>query len=140
MMEIKIPPVSVKAVFNNKTGYVDVEARGVTYSITELPEHGGKGDTLTPLEAFIAGLASCEAIMARMIAAQMGLKEIEVIRVDADAEFGIGEGLKRLHVRYVFSGVDRDRAEAIVDLVKKMCPIYNTLSKVINVKDEIIVE
>ncbi len=139
MMEIKIPPVRVEASFNQKTGYVDVRARNVEYQITELPEHGGRGDKLTPLEAFIAGLTSCEAIMARMVASQMGLKELGEIRVDANAEFGIGEGLKRLKIRYVLKGVDKEKAETIVDLVKRMCPIYNTLSRTLEIEDEIVV-
>ncbi len=140
MMEIKIPPVNVRATFNNKTGYIDIEARNVRYKITELPEHGGKGDTLTPLEAFIAGLASCEAIMARMIAAQMGVKDLEKIKVEADAEFDIGTGLKKLRITYIIGGVEKDKAETIVDLVKKMCPIYNTLSKTTNIEDRIVIE
>ncbi len=97
---------------------------------------GGSG--ASPLALIAAGLASCEAIMASMVAEKLGVSAR--VAVEARLEFSLGEGLVGGVVVYRFSGVDRDLAEKIVELVERSCPVYNTLSKAAVLGREIIVE
>ena len=116
---------------------VRAEARvGSAVILAESELAGGGGPT--PLGLVAAGLASCEAIMASMIAEKLGVKA--QVSVEAVLEFSLGRGLTGGRVTYRFRGVDRDLAERIVELVERSCPVYNTLSKAAQLVREIIVE
>ncbi len=136
MEKVKIPKIRVEA--RNEPGdpYTRVRARQVEYEVTELPEHGGRGDRLTPLEAFLAGLASCEAIMFRMIQSQLSPQHEPKVSVDAEAEFEMGQGIKSLKVKYRVEGMPPEEARRIIELVKTSCPVYNTLNKTLDKIEE----
>lgn len=97
-----------------------------------------EGEGPSPLDLIAAGLASCEALMAVMVAEKLGVKA--EVSVDAELDFEISRGLINGKIIYKFRGVARETAERIVDLVKKNCPVYATLSKSADIKDEVIIE
>jgi len=98
-------------------------ARDVEVIVTE-PMEPGEG--VSPLELFLMGLASCEASMFRIIAGRMGIA-FESVRVLVEGEFGLGEGLRRLKIIYLIKGgMDYSR---VVEQVRRLCPVYNTLNK-----------
>ncbi len=116
---------------------VRAETRVGSTVITAESELAG-GDGPTPLGLVAAGLASCEAIMASMVAEKLGVEAR--VSVEAVLEFSLGRGLTGGRIIYRFRGVDRDLAERIVELVERSCPVYNTLSKAAPLGREIIVE
>ena len=136
MREIRIPTITVKATTGPQDPYTSIKARDVEYEITELPEHGGKGDRLTPLEAFLAGLASCEAIMFRMIQSQIAPDHKPRVEVEARGEFEMGKGITRLQITYRVEGMPPEEARRIIELVKSSCPVYNTLKKALSEIEE----
>lgn len=141
MQEVRIPPINVTATTKPGDPYTLVRARDVEYQVTELPEHGGRGDRLTPLEAFLAGLASCEAIMFRMIQSQIAPQYTPTITVEAAGQFEMGKGLKSLSIVYKVKGIPEDEARRIIELVKNSCPVYNTLRKALEtVEEHLVVE
>ena len=138
MERMKIPPVRVEALLDPRYPYIRVKARSVEYEVDELPEFGGRGDRLTPLEAFTAGLASCEALMFKYILGQLGVSAEKLeLKVEVYSEFEIGEGLKTVKVKYIVRGLDRETAAKVVKYVEAYCPIYRTLSKLNVIKSEL---
>ncbi len=140
MQEIKIPPIRVESFFNKNREYVVVKARDISYEITELPEHGGKGDRLTPLEAFIAGLTTCETIMFQMISSQLFPGKKIDIKVTAESTFKMQHGIQSLKLIYTVEGLEEKDARNVIELVKTSCPVYNTLKKAINIEEEVIIK
>lgn len=130
-------PLRASASSTSSTGSFEAEVRARNSKIVVRSEVKGDGGP-SPLDLIAAGLASCEALMAVMVAEKLGIKA--EVRVDAELDFEIGRGLVYGKVVYRFRGVDREIAEKIVDLVKKNCPVYTTLSKSVDIKDEVIVE
>jgi len=139
--KMEIPPVRVDASYNAEDNLVRVTARGVSVEVGELPEHGGRGDRITPLEAFLAGLASCEVFMFRHVAEAMGIKDGYNVEVEVRGDFEFGEGLKHLDLEIKVRGLDKDTAEKVFELVKNYCPVYNSIRKMnAVVHEKIIVE
>ncbi len=124
--EIRIPPISVYVILDN--GLVKVRARNIETFIDELPEHGGRGEHVTPLESFLAGIASCEIYMYKMILEKMGYKP-RALEVKCNGKFELGEGLQSLGIEVRVAGVDRDVAEQAWELVRKYCPLYATIRR-----------
>ncbi|MET1160350.1 MAG: OsmC family protein [Thermoprotei archaeon] len=128
MAKIEIPPVSVRA-YTKPGGNVGVRARNVEYELSELPQFGGRGDHLTPLESFIASLLGCEIFMMKILGEQaLGISEFEV-EAQASAKFEIGHGLKSLSISFRVKGLNSEEFEELLKLVEKQCPIYNTLKR-----------
>ncbi|MEB3780231.1 MAG: OsmC family protein [Desulfurococcales archaeon] len=141
MEKMEIPPVKVGASYSVKDNLVKVTARGVVVEVGELPEHGGRGDRITPLEAFLAGLASCEVFMFKHVAKAMGIKEGYDVEVNVRGDFEFGEGLKHMDLEVKVRGLDRETAEKVFELVKNYCPVYNSIKKMnAVVHEKIIVE
>jgi len=126
---MEIPPIRVNASYRAGDSLVRVNARGVVVEVGELPEHGGRGDRITPLEAFLAGLASCEAFMFRHIAGTMGVEGDYSVEVGVRGDFKFGEGLVHVDLELKVRGLDRDTVEKVFELVKNYCPVYNSIRK-----------
>ncbi|MCE4601720.1 MAG: OsmC family protein [Desulfurococcales archaeon] len=121
-----IPPVEVEA--QTVPGAEGVaRARSLEVTVSEPPEVGGTGRGFTPLELFLLGLASCEVSMFRMIANRMGVQYGRVT-VRVRGVFEIGVGLKEVAIRYVVEGAGPG-VDRVVENVRKMCPVYNTLRR-----------
>jgi len=138
-IDVKIPPVSVRAL-SVSLGQARIETEQAIFyvreNLTQSPEPG----YLSPLEAFLSGLAGCEVIMFQMLAQQLGLSDKAEFGVECRGEFKLSEGLAFLEITYHLKGVPPDEAKALVDLVKTYCPVYSTVRKSgVKIKEELVV-
>jgi uncharacterized OsmC-like protein len=138
--KMEIPKVEVTAKYTASNPNVVLKARSIVREASELPEFGGLGSDFTPLEYMLASLASCEAFMFGMFAKMLS-KKMPIVEISVEGEFGIGEGVKSLRIKYHISGIEEETALAIINQVKTTCPIYNTLVKACDkISEEVIVK
>ncbi|MEB3860812.1 MAG: OsmC family protein [Desulfurococcales archaeon] len=121
-----IPPVEVEAQTTPDMEGV-ARARSLEVTVSEPPEVGGTGRGLTPLELFLLGLAACEVSMFRMIAQRMRV-EYGRVTVRVRGIFEVGVGLREVAIRYVVEDAGPG-VERVIEGVRKMCPVYNTLKR-----------
>ncbi|MEM0378221.1 MAG: OsmC family protein [Thermosphaera sp.] len=127
-MKAQIPKIVVSASFLQPNANIVVRARDVKAEVSELPEYGGLGNALTPLEYMLASLASCEAFMFGMISSMLGTNRPRV-EITVEGEFEMGIGLKSVKIVYHVKGVDEAEAAELLRRVRSTCPVYNTLAK-----------
>ena len=140
MEEIVLRPVKVNARLEGSMVEVKGGLGWGPIHVEEPPEVGGSGKAPSPLDLAAASLASCEAFMFSMIAGKLGIK-FSGVEVEAELDFGLGEGLRRARLIFRVKGGSREDAERVVELVRKLCPIYTTIARSgAQVEDEIIVE
>ncbi|BES81087.1 OsmC family protein [Pyrodictium abyssi] len=140
MEEHRIPPVAVEAEQGKPAALVRT-GNGAAIEVSEPPEYGGEQGKPTPLELFLAGLASCEAFMFRMIASRLGIDRPYRVRIKASGRFRLGHGLEQLEIRVHVSGLDRGTAEKLYRLVKNSCPVYASIKRINpEIREELIVE
>jgi uncharacterized OsmC-like protein len=140
--KIEIPRVEVSAEASGDRPVAVVSStRGITVEVSELPEFGGIPGKMTPLELFLAGLASCEVFMFKMVADALGVGKSFRVAVSASGRFKLGEGLVELKLLVRVKGIERGLAEKIWSIVKAQCPIYSTLRRSVeSVDEELLVE
>lgn len=138
MEKMQIPKAVVTAILSEPHANVVVKARNIQAEVSELPEFGGSGNALTPLEYMLASLASCEAFMFGMIS-NLLTKAHPHVEITVEGEFEVGKGLKSIRIVYRISGIGKSEATILLRHVRSSCPIYNTLIKACeNVTEELV--
>ncbi|ALL00922.1 hypothetical protein Pyrde_0872 [Pyrodictium delaneyi] len=142
MQEHQIPPITVEAETTPETPTATIHTgNGAVIEASEPPEYGGEAGKPTPLELFLAGLASCEAFMFRMIASRLGINKPYKVRIKVNGRFRLGHGLQQLEIRVHVAGLDRDTAEKLYRLVRNSCPVYASIKRINpEIKEELVVE
>jgi putative redox protein len=106
------------------------------------PEHGGQGKGQSPKELVLSGLAGCTgmdviAILKKMRALPASLK----IEVEADQTAEHPKVFSRIHIRYIATGVDREKLEKAVNLSQSQyCGVSAMLAKTASITHEILVD
>jgi uncharacterized OsmC-like protein len=94
-------------------------ARHNHFVVDEPAYGGGPGEAVTPAEAFLAGVSACGVLLVESFARQDGVAlagveaSIEGVRTKADPS-----QFQKVTLRFTLRGVDRARAEALVERFK----------------------
>lgn len=109
--------------------------------VTDMPEAvGGDATGESPGWLFRAGLASCDATLLRMRAAQQGI-DLTTLEVTVDSEsddrgmLGVGDAVPagplrvRTHVRLDAEGIDADRLRDLVSWVDEHSPVADLVRR-----------
>jgi uncharacterized OsmC-like protein len=128
LTEIKIPLTHVEGE-SDSFGKAKIIAGQSVFYVKENILSPAEPGYPSPLEAFLSGLVGCEIIMFQMFASQLDLLGKFNMKVEADGEFEMGEGLKKLNIKYIFRGLSLDEARALLEMVKQSCPVYSTIKK-----------
>ena len=126
---------TVSAVVKKIPGGMQVEAssRSFTILIDEPPELGGTDKAMTPLEAVLCALGSCQTIVAFAFAQSQGidLKGLNIeLEGDIDPDGFMGKdpnvrnGFSEVRFKMNFeSGASKEDVEKFADFVKSRCPV-----------------
>lgn len=117
-----------------------VEGPGGASLITDMPGAvGGGGSAPTPGWVMRAALASCDATVIAMRAAQLGIK-LDALEVQADSRsddrglLGVEKGVPagplsmRIEVRVKAPGVPQETLQALVDWLEEHSPVGSAIS------------
>lgn len=116
----------------------EVRARQHTVVIDEPAVLGGTDTGANPVEAVLAGLASCQAITYKVWAANLGIA-LDRVRVEADADidllgfFGIDRsvraGFNDVRLRVALEGPESpERYRELADAVDSHCPVLDIVA------------
>jgi len=116
----------------------EVSARHHTVVIDEPPALGGTDSGANPVEAVLAGLASCQAITYRVWAANLGIA-LDRVRVEADADidllgfFGVDRavraGFNDVRLQVSLEGPEPpERYRELADAVDAHCPVLDIIA------------
>lgn len=136
-------PGRAKATFGVGTELVEglraeVNARQHTVVIDEPAALGGTDTGANPVEAVLAGLASCQAITYRVWAANLGIA-LDRVRVEAEADidllgfFGIDRsvraGFNDVRLQVSLEGPESpERYRELADAVDSHCPVLDIVA------------
>ncbi|MGC8668374.1 MAG: OsmC family protein [Chthonomonadales bacterium] len=118
---------------------VDVTARGHRLSADEPAELGGRDIGPNPVELVLAGLGSCLTVLAALFAPKHGV-DLQAFAVDVEGDLDpagfqeladVRPGFLRIRYRIrVGSPSPRDRVEALLEHIQRVCPVKDTLTGV----------
>lgn len=126
--DIKLPTVKVEAV-SDGFGKVKINTGEAVFYVKENILSPSEPGYPSPLELFLSGLVGCEAIMLQILARQLNIEDNLNVEITAKGSFEFQKGLVSLTLNYVFNGVSKEDAEALLVLVKEYCPVYATLRR-----------
>ncbi len=120
--------------------------RGFEVALDEPRELGGNDTGPNPVEAVLAALGSCQAIVYRAYAAALGLR-IDRVEVAARGQLDLRGFLNLAPVGAGFTGVTfvtriespepAERVRELARLVSEHCPVLDTLQRPVQVSGEV---
>jgi len=140
-----------KAISRNLPGglAVESESRGFKMTIDEPPSMGGTDTGMSPAEALLVSLGSCQCVVAAAFAKSQGidLKEfwVEVegdldpagfMKGDPNVRPGYQEIRFKMHIR---TDAPRDKVEAFQRFIESRCPVGDSLGNGVSLKPATIV-
>jgi len=143
-------PSCSNVVFRAETEWVEdvrcnVKIREFGPMCVDEPESlGGTNTAPNPVELVLAALGTCQEIMYSAYASVMGIK-LKRVKVDVKGYldlkglFAMDEtvpaGFKKINYETTIeSDADRDSLQKLVQMVESHCPVYDTLSRPVEVK------
>ncbi|MBZ0305560.1 MAG: OsmC family protein [Anaerolineae bacterium] len=142
-MATRLASTSVTARLLGLRGRIIVTAKSRHFVVDAPLVMGGPNEELSPLDLFLASIASETLFVCEKVAQQMRLP-LSSIAVNASGDYDplgvIGEpvdpGFKSLRIRILVEGIAEPQAETMIEAYKKRCPIYTTLIRAIPIEVE----
>lgn len=129
---------------------VKTASRQFELIIDEPKSLGGTDTGMNPVEALLASLGACQAIVARVYAPKFNV-ELEDFRVEVEGDIDLDGFFNRSDVRpgysdirytfYVKTSSPREKVEEFVHFLESKCPVGDTIANPVNLKlDRIVIE
>jgi uncharacterized OsmC-like protein len=128
---------------------VETKARKFTALLDEPAELGGTDVAMNPIEALLAALGGCQAIVAAAFAEPQGVTFEKVFvelegDIDLDGFMGLADvrpGFQEIRFSIHFkSDEPKEKLEKFVEFIEKTCPVGDTLKGVKLVNAGVVVE
>ncbi|MCK5849094.1 MAG: OsmC family protein [Caldisericia bacterium] len=147
-----MPIQTFKAVSNQVEGLtVDNKTRNFSMVMDEPPSLGGTDKGMTPVEALLCALGSCQCVVGAAFAKQF---EIELKGIWAEIEGdldpdgflrglpGVPVGFKEVRIYlHIKADIDEEKKMAFANFIEERCPVGKTMSLPTTVKlAEVILE
>ncbi|WP_042167613.1 OsmC family protein [Paenibacillus gorillae] len=127
---------------------VKTNVRQFELIIDEPASLGGTDTGMNPVEALLASLGACQAIVARVYAPKFGVK-LDDFRVEVEGDLDLDGFFDRAPVRPGYSDIrytfriktnsPREKVEEFVQFLESKCPVRDTLANPVNLKLESII-
>lgn len=129
---------------------VKTTSRQFELIIDEPQSLGGTDTGMNPVEALLASLGACQAIVARVYAPKFEVK-LDDFRVEVEGDIDLDGFFNRSTVRpgysdirytfYVKTSSPQDKVEEFVQFLESKCPVGDTIANSVNLKlDRIVIE
>lgn len=120
---------------------MESEVRGLKVVMDARPESGGENKGQAPKELVLSGLCGCTAMDVISILKKMrSLPESFSVEAEAEQTESHPKVFKRIHLKYIAKGVDREKLEKAVKLSQEQyCGVSEMLKKTAEITYEIIV-
>lgn len=120
---------------------MESEVRGLKVVMDARPESGGENKGQAPKELVLSGLCGCTAMDVISILKKMrSLPESFSVEAEAEQTESHPKVFKRIHLKYITKGVDREKLEKAVKLSQEQyCGVSEMLKKTAEITYEIIV-
>ncbi|MGD9910738.1 MAG: OsmC family protein [Candidatus Izemoplasmatales bacterium] len=128
---------------------VETKARQFTALLDEPAELGGTDVAMNPVEALLAALGGCQAIVAAAFAESQGVTFEKVFvelegDIDLDGFMGLADvrkGFQEIRFSIHFKSEEpKEKLEKFVEFIEKTCPVGDTLTGVKLVNAGVVVE
>lgn len=117
---------------------VESTSRGFKMILDEPIEEGGTDSAMNPVEALLCALGSCQSIVAKMVAENMGI-EIEDLKVELEGDLdpagyqgdiNVRPGLQNIRSKFIIkSNASEEEIQQLVAVAEQFCPVGDTVSK-----------
>jgi len=129
---------------------VKTTSRQFELTIDEPKSLGGTDTGMNPVEALLASLGACQAIVARVYAPKFGVKLVD-FKVDVEGELDLDGFFNKSDVRPGYSDIrytftiktdsPKEKVDEFVQFLESKCPVGDTIANPVNLKlAEIIIE
>ncbi|MFN3603302.1 MAG: OsmC family protein [Leptonema sp. (in: bacteria)] len=120
---------------------MESEVRGIKVTMDAKPEVGGENKGQAPKELVLSGLCGCTGMDVIAILKKMrSLPESFTIEAEAEQTDTHPKVFKRIHLKYIAKGVDREKFEKAVKLSQEQyCGVSEMLRKTAELTYEIII-
>ncbi|GGG64574.1 OsmC family protein [Paenibacillus radicis (ex Gao et al. 2016)] len=122
---------------------VKTNVRQFELIIDEPASLGGTDTGMNPVEALLASLGACQAIVARVYAPKFGVK-LNDFRVEVEGELDLDGFFDKAPVRPGYSDIrytfhiktdsPKEKVEEFVQFLESKCPVGDTLANPVNLK------
>ncbi|MFF2093134.1 OsmC family protein [Paenibacillus sp. NPDC058174] len=122
---------------------VKTNVRQFELIIDEPASLGGTDTGMNPVEALLASLGACQAIVARVYAPRFGVK-LEDFRVEVEGDLDLDGFFNKAPVRPGYSDIrytfhiktdsPKEKVEEFVQFLESKCPVGDTLANPVNLK------
>lgn len=121
---------SARATTTQTPGRFLLSARQAHFVADASRARGGPAEAPVAAELFLSSLAACSlAVIADTARSQgVGLPSVEVA-TSYEVDPADGTRFARVALDFRFAGVPSGQAEALVQVFKDVCPIYNTVAR-----------
>ncbi len=127
-----------EVVANPKSLQMECEARGMKFFLDEPEELGGTNTGMNPVEALLAALGACKAIVAKSFARKFRIKlnHVKVVCegvLDPDGFLGKNAeakiGFSEVTTNFYFDADNTDEElQKFVEFIDRTCPVLDTLT------------
>ncbi|USB31653.1 OsmC family protein [Paenibacillus sp. YPG26] len=129
---------------------VRTTSRNFELIIDEPESLGGTNTGMNPVEALLASLGACQAIVARVYASKFGV-QLDDFRVEAEGEIDLDGFFDKSPVRPGYSDIrytfrirtdsPKDKIDEFVRFLESKCPVGDTIANPVNLRlKDIIIE
>lgn len=119
---------------------MESEVRGIKVKMDAKPEAGGENKGQAPKELVLSGLCGCTGMDVIAILKKMrSLPESFSVEAEAEQTDTHPKVFKKIHLRYIAKGVDKEKLEKAVKLSQEQyCGVSEMLRKTAEITYEII--
>lgn len=119
---------------------MESEVRGIKVKMDAKPEAGGENKGQAPKELVLSGLCGCTGMDVIAILKKMrSLPESFSVEAEAEQTDTHPKVFKKIHLKYIAKGVDREKLEKAVKLSQEQyCGVSEMLRKTAEITYEII--
>ncbi|CAH2214878.1 OsmC family protein [Tepidibacter aestuarii] len=128
---------------------VESTSRGFKMILDEPIEAGGSNTGMNPVEAILCALGSCQCLITKMIASNMGIK-IEDLKINLQGELdptgyqgdtSVRPGYEAIRSTFIIkSNTSEEQIKELITQVEKFCPVGDTVSNGTNLVVDYVVE
>lgn len=128
---------------------VESISRGFKMVLDEPVEEGGTDSAMNPVEALLCALGSCQCIVAKMVALNMGI-EIEDLKVELEGELdpagyqgdtSVRPGYQAVRSKFIVkSNASEEEIKEMIAVAEQFCPVGDTISKGTNLAVDYVIE
>lgn len=129
---------------------VKAASRQFELIIDEPKSLGGTDTGMNPVEALLASLGACQAIVARVYAPRFEVK-LDDFRVEVEGDLDLDGFFNRSEVRpgysdirytfYIKTNSPQDKVEELIQFLESKCPVGDTIAHPVNLTlDRIVIE